>query len=167
MPPDGGSLKPLCVGDAGASEALRGGLVPARGASNEHGGRPQPQLEPVPAAPFQVKPASVKSRFSSQWLHASKRFLPSAPNGNYSATSLQSVRDELFINVFDEMVYESGAVGGAAESGSAFVGQHEVSLLLALLRATGREGSPCTPGWRSTGWAPSRFLSAPFTLSPG
>ncbi|XP_056893551.1 coiled-coil and C2 domain-containing protein 2A isoform X4 [Takifugu flavidus] len=36
----------------------------------------------------------------------------SAPNGNYSATSLQSVRDELFINIFDEMVYESGASDG-------------------------------------------------------
>lgn len=87
-----------------------------------------------------------KSRFSSQWPHALNRFLPSAPNGNYSATSLQSVRDELFINIFDEMVYESGAVGKAAKSSSAFVRQHEFSLLLALLRVTGREGSPCTPG---------------------
>lgn len=149
VPPDGGSLKRLCVGDAGASEALRGGLVPACGASNEHSGRPQPQLEPVPAVTFQVNPASVKvsrSRFSSQWLHASNRFLPSAPNGNYSATSLQSVRDELFINIFDEMVYESGPVGNAAKSSSAVVRQHGFSLLLALLRATGREGSPCTPG---------------------
>ncbi|KAM4629790.1 coiled-coil and C2 domain-containing protein 2A [Polymixia lowei] len=32
----------------------------------------------------------------------------SAPNGDYSTTSLQSVKDEVFINIFDEMVYETG-----------------------------------------------------------
>ncbi|XP_060885463.1 coiled-coil and C2 domain-containing protein 2A isoform X1 [Labrus mixtus] len=32
----------------------------------------------------------------------------SAPNGDYSAASLQSVKDEVFINIFDEMVYETG-----------------------------------------------------------
>lgn len=31
----------------------------------------------------------------------------SAPNGNYSALSLQSVRDEVFINIFDEVVYNT------------------------------------------------------------
>lgn len=41
----------------------------------------------------------------------------SAPNGNYSASSLQSVRDEVFINIFDEMVYETGAVSRAVELG--------------------------------------------------
>ncbi|XP_009294855.2 coiled-coil and C2 domain-containing protein 2A isoform X7 [Danio rerio] len=30
----------------------------------------------------------------------------SAPNGDYSSTSLQSVRDEVFINVFDELLYD-------------------------------------------------------------
>uniref|UniRef100_A0A3Q3GAB6 Coiled-coil and C2 domain containing 2A n=1 Tax=Labrus bergylta TaxID=56723 RepID=A0A3Q3GAB6_9LABR len=34
----------------------------------------------------------------------------SAPNGDYSAASLQSVKDEVFINIFDEMVYETGVV---------------------------------------------------------
>lgn len=72
--------------------------------------------------------------------------LPSAPNGNYSASSLQSVRDEVFINVFDEMVYESGAVGEAADSSSAFIRQHVCSLLFVLLRVTVRGGSPCTLG---------------------
>ncbi|XP_051232359.1 coiled-coil and C2 domain-containing protein 2A isoform X2 [Dicentrarchus labrax] len=32
----------------------------------------------------------------------------SAPNGDYSAASLQSVKDEVFINIFDEVVYETG-----------------------------------------------------------
>ncbi|KAM9761680.1 coiled-coil and C2 domain-containing protein 2A isoform 3-T3 [Menidia menidia] len=32
----------------------------------------------------------------------------SAPNGDYSTASLQSVRDEVFINIFDEVVYETG-----------------------------------------------------------
>ncbi|XP_037554278.1 coiled-coil and C2 domain-containing protein 2A [Nematolebias whitei] len=32
----------------------------------------------------------------------------SAPNGDYSTTSLQSVKDEVFINIFDEVVYEIG-----------------------------------------------------------
>ncbi|XP_029987360.1 coiled-coil and C2 domain-containing protein 2A isoform X3 [Sphaeramia orbicularis] len=32
----------------------------------------------------------------------------SAPNGDYSTSSLQSVKDEVFINIFDEMVYETG-----------------------------------------------------------
>ncbi|XP_041790997.1 coiled-coil and C2 domain-containing protein 2A isoform X1 [Chelmon rostratus] len=32
----------------------------------------------------------------------------SAPNGDYSTASLQSVKDEVFINIFDEMVYETG-----------------------------------------------------------
>ncbi|KAL7396300.1 hypothetical protein ABVT39_003795 [Epinephelus coioides] len=32
----------------------------------------------------------------------------SAPNGDYSAAVLQSVRDEVFINIFDEVVYETG-----------------------------------------------------------
>ncbi|XP_058494610.1 coiled-coil and C2 domain-containing protein 2A [Solea solea] len=31
-----------------------------------------------------------------------------APNGDYSVASLQSVRDEVFINIFDEVVYETG-----------------------------------------------------------
>uniref|UniRef100_A0A1A8RTZ4 Coiled-coil and C2 domain containing 2A n=1 Tax=Nothobranchius rachovii TaxID=451742 RepID=A0A1A8RTZ4_9TELE len=33
----------------------------------------------------------------------------SAPNGDYSTTGLQSVRDEVFINIFDEVVYEAAA----------------------------------------------------------
>ncbi|XP_037830013.1 coiled-coil and C2 domain-containing protein 2A isoform X1 [Kryptolebias marmoratus] len=32
----------------------------------------------------------------------------SAPNGDYSTTSLQSVKDEVFVNIFDEVVYEIG-----------------------------------------------------------
>ncbi|XP_045906142.1 coiled-coil and C2 domain-containing protein 2A isoform X2 [Micropterus dolomieu] len=32
----------------------------------------------------------------------------SAPNGDYSAACLQSVKDEVFINIFDEVVYETG-----------------------------------------------------------
>ncbi|KAF7652982.1 hypothetical protein LDENG_00089110 [Lucifuga dentata] len=32
----------------------------------------------------------------------------SAPNGDYSTASLQSVKDEVFINMFDELVYETG-----------------------------------------------------------
>ncbi|XP_063747553.1 coiled-coil and C2 domain-containing protein 2A isoform X2 [Eleginops maclovinus] len=32
----------------------------------------------------------------------------SAPNGDYSAAALQSVKDEVFINIFDEVVYETG-----------------------------------------------------------
>ncbi|XP_042339465.1 coiled-coil and C2 domain-containing protein 2A isoform X2 [Plectropomus leopardus] len=32
----------------------------------------------------------------------------SAPNGDYSAAALQSVRDEVFINIYDEVVYETG-----------------------------------------------------------
>lgn len=32
----------------------------------------------------------------------------SAPNGDYSTASLQSVKDEVFISIFDEMVYETG-----------------------------------------------------------
>uniref|UniRef100_A0A1A7XKZ0 Coiled-coil and C2 domain containing 2A n=1 Tax=Iconisemion striatum TaxID=60296 RepID=A0A1A7XKZ0_9TELE len=33
----------------------------------------------------------------------------SAPNGDYSTTGLQSVKDEVFINIFDEVVYEAAA----------------------------------------------------------
>ncbi|XP_029939889.1 coiled-coil and C2 domain-containing protein 2A isoform X2 [Salarias fasciatus] len=33
----------------------------------------------------------------------------SAPNGDYSTANLQSVKDEVFINIFDEVVFESGA----------------------------------------------------------
>ncbi|XP_070764717.1 coiled-coil and C2 domain-containing protein 2A [Enoplosus armatus] len=32
----------------------------------------------------------------------------SAPNGDYSTATLQSVKDEVFINIFDEVVYETG-----------------------------------------------------------
>ncbi|XP_026201331.1 coiled-coil and C2 domain-containing protein 2A isoform X2 [Anabas testudineus] len=32
----------------------------------------------------------------------------SAPNGDYSTASLQSIKDEVFINLFDEVVYETG-----------------------------------------------------------
>ncbi|XP_034566120.1 coiled-coil and C2 domain-containing protein 2A isoform X2 [Notolabrus celidotus] len=32
----------------------------------------------------------------------------SAPNGDYSAASLQSVKDEVFINIFDEVIFETG-----------------------------------------------------------
>uniref|UniRef100_A0A3B4FZ37 Coiled-coil and C2 domain containing 2A n=1 Tax=Pundamilia nyererei TaxID=303518 RepID=A0A3B4FZ37_9CICH len=33
--------------------------------------------------------------------------LPFAPNGDYSTASLQSVKDEVFINIFDEVVHET------------------------------------------------------------
>ncbi|XP_072295526.1 coiled-coil and C2 domain-containing protein 2A isoform X2 [Eucyclogobius newberryi] len=33
----------------------------------------------------------------------------SAPNGDYSTANLQSVKDEVFINIFDEMLHETGA----------------------------------------------------------
>uniref|UniRef100_A0A3B3BF83 Coiled-coil and C2 domain containing 2A n=1 Tax=Oryzias melastigma TaxID=30732 RepID=A0A3B3BF83_ORYME len=32
----------------------------------------------------------------------------SAPNGDYSTSNLQSVKDEVFINIFDEMLHETG-----------------------------------------------------------
>uniref|UniRef100_UPI0037E92D59 coiled-coil and C2 domain-containing protein 2A isoform X2 n=1 Tax=Semicossyphus pulcher TaxID=241346 RepID=UPI0037E92D59 len=32
----------------------------------------------------------------------------SAPNGDYSAASLQSLKDEVFINIFDEVIFETG-----------------------------------------------------------
>ncbi|KAJ7986525.1 hypothetical protein DPEC_G00340770 [Dallia pectoralis] len=35
----------------------------------------------------------------------------SAPNGDYSTASLQSVKDEIFINIFDEVQYELGVDG--------------------------------------------------------
>uniref|UniRef100_A0A3Q2QNJ9 Coiled-coil and C2 domain containing 2A n=1 Tax=Fundulus heteroclitus TaxID=8078 RepID=A0A3Q2QNJ9_FUNHE len=37
--------------------------------------------------------------------------LPFAPNGDYSTSSLQSVKDEVFINIFDEVLYETGPGG--------------------------------------------------------
>lgn len=36
--------------------------------------------------------------------------LCSAPNGDYSTASLQSIKDEVFINIFDEVVYETVVV---------------------------------------------------------
>lgn len=39
---------------------------------------------------------------------------PSAPNGDYSAAALQSVRDEVFISLFDEVLHQTGAVSGGA-----------------------------------------------------
>lgn len=38
----------------------------------------------------------------------------SAPNGDYSAAALQSVRDEVFISLFDEVLYQTGVVSGGA-----------------------------------------------------
>lgn len=40
--------------------------------------------------------------------------LHSAPNGDYSAAALQSVRDEVFISLFDEVLYKTEAVSGGA-----------------------------------------------------
>ena len=37
----------------------------------------------------------------------------SAPNGDYSTSSLQAVRDEVFINIFDEVLHEVVEVGYA------------------------------------------------------
>lgn len=39
----------------------------------------------------------------------------SAPNGDYSTASLQSVKDEVFINIFDEVHYELGGVSRASQ----------------------------------------------------
>ncbi|CAL1593027.1 unnamed protein product [Knipowitschia caucasica] len=36
----------------------------------------------------------------------------SAPNGDYSTANLQSVKDEVFINIFDEMLHETGPGDG-------------------------------------------------------
>uniref|UniRef100_A0A4W5MGV1 Coiled-coil and C2 domain containing 2A n=1 Tax=Hucho hucho TaxID=62062 RepID=A0A4W5MGV1_9TELE len=39
----------------------------------------------------------------------------SAPNGDYSTASLQSVKDEVFINIFDEVHYELGGVSRTSQ----------------------------------------------------
>lgn len=94
--------------------------------------------------------------------------LCSAPNGDYSAASLQSVKDEVFINIFDEVVYETGVVSKRRSMSLPervelfFTMEHTV-----LLRLIEIKGNQYTPGLRSTGWAPSRFPSAPSILSPG
>lgn len=68
----------------------------------------QVQVRPFVEVSFQhtvLQTSTAEGRNPSwnQQLH-----LPiSAPNGNYSALSLQSVRDEVFINIFDEIVYNT------------------------------------------------------------
>ncbi|XP_068174546.1 coiled-coil and C2 domain-containing protein 2A isoform X2 [Antennarius striatus] len=53
---------------------------------------------------FQTSTADGPNPMWNEELH-----LPfSAPNGDYSTASLQSVRDEVFINLFDEVVHETG-----------------------------------------------------------
>ncbi|XP_048108289.1 coiled-coil and C2 domain-containing protein 2A isoform X3 [Alosa alosa] len=44
----------------------------------------------------------------------------SAPNGDYSTTSLQSVKDEVFINIFDEVVYEISEAERERERGGLY-----------------------------------------------
>lgn len=41
-----------------------------------------------------------------------------APNGDYSTASLQSVKDDVFINIFDEVLYD------VSEVSSQFEGKH-------------------------------------------
>lgn len=38
-----------------------------------------------------------------------------APNGDYSTTSLQSVKDDVFINIFDEVLYDVSEVSSQLE----------------------------------------------------
>ena len=38
-----------------------------------------------------------------------------APNGDYSTTSLQSVKDDVFINIFDEVLYDVLEVSSGPE----------------------------------------------------
>lgn len=44
---------------------------------------------------------------AAEWCYLPNVPLYSAPNGDYSTASLQSVKDEVFINIFDEVVHET------------------------------------------------------------
>jgi len=82
-------------------------------------------------------------------------FFVSAPNGDYSAAVLQSVKDEVFINIFDEVVHETGEVRSSCCWTSSRLLLLRLSLVPSLLlRATKTEGGPSSRAWRSTGWAP-------------
>uniref|UniRef100_A0A3Q1I2J5 Coiled-coil and C2 domain containing 2A n=1 Tax=Acanthochromis polyacanthus TaxID=80966 RepID=A0A3Q1I2J5_9TELE len=48
----------------------------------------------------------------------------SAPNGDYSNASLQSVKDEVFINIFDEVVHETGNDKDRGKSIHSWVEKH-------------------------------------------
>lgn len=66
----------------------------------------QVQVRPFVEVSFQdtVLQTSTAEGRNPSW-NQQLQFPVSAPNGNYSALSLQSVSDEVFINVFDEVVH--------------------------------------------------------------
>ncbi|KAF3834556.1 hypothetical protein F7725_027114, partial [Dissostichus mawsoni] len=80
----------------------------------------------------------------------------SAPNGDYSAAALQSVKDEVFINIFDEVVYETGGVSPAEVPSEhhPFTGLKERSanggyeaLGASVKEPSSHSSSPSSPSW--------------------
>lgn len=70
--------------------------------------------------------------------------LRSARNGDYSAATLQSVRDEVFISLFDEVLYETGGVSGASFLFSPFkLWSESVGLLCLIVTNTS-----CSSEWQ-------------------
>uniref|UniRef100_A0A3Q3N7K7 Coiled-coil and C2 domain containing 2A n=1 Tax=Labrus bergylta TaxID=56723 RepID=A0A3Q3N7K7_9LABR len=68
----------------------------------------RPQIRPFVEVSFQRTVLQTTTADGPNPCWNEELQLPFAPNGDYSAASLQSVKDEVFINIFDEMVYETG-----------------------------------------------------------
>lgn len=94
---------------------IRGYNIPVRGNENsKHSFEDrkwflhQAQVKPFVEVSFQhtVLQTSTAEGRNPSW-NQQLQLPVSAPNGNYSALSLQSVRDDVFINIFDEIVYNT------------------------------------------------------------
>lgn len=143
----------MCSCDVGTSEALCGGFLPALCAPDNHSWWTKPLLERGAAAAILVTAvySCIWDKFLLCWVTDQLKCRPvvlcSAPNGDYSAASLQSVKDEVFINIFDEVVYETGVVSKRHSDSLPervelfFTMEHAV-----LLRPTEKKGNQSTPG---------------------
>ncbi|XP_073678752.1 coiled-coil and C2 domain-containing protein 2A [Garra rufa] len=78
--------------------------TPQRGSEWPFG---QPLIRPFVEVSFQRSVLQTSTAEGPNPCWNEEIVLPfSAPNGDYSSTSLQSVRDEVFINIFDEVLYD-------------------------------------------------------------
>ncbi|KAF4078510.1 hypothetical protein AMELA_G00199970 [Ameiurus melas] len=78
----------------------------------------QPQIRPFVEVSFQRTVLQTSTAEGPNPCWNEELVLPfSAPNGDYSTSSLQAVRDEVFISIFDEVLYDE-AVEDERERGS-------------------------------------------------